>query len=66
MTEAAMLWNEPNNWWIPNSACAEAMLRSAGFEAVDHPEAEVFICKRVEIQPMEPNAVYPARRRNAE
>ena len=54
------------NWWIPNLACAEAMLRSAGFEPVDHPEAEVFICKRVEIRPMEPNAVYPARRRNAE
>jgi tRNA (mo5U34)-methyltransferase len=36
------------NWWIPNRACAEAMLRSAGFEIVDHPEAEVFICKRRE------------------
>jgi tRNA (mo5U34)-methyltransferase len=54
------------NWWIPNRACAEAMLRSAGFELVDHPEPEVFICKRVEIHPLEPNAVYPARRRNAE
>lgn len=34
------------NWWFPNRACAEAMLRSAGFEIVDHPEDEVFICKR--------------------
>jgi tRNA (mo5U34)-methyltransferase len=50
------------NWWIPNRACAEAMLRSAGFEVVHHPEAEVFICKRVDIHPMEPYAVYPARR----
>jgi tRNA (mo5U34)-methyltransferase len=34
------------NWWIPNRACAEAMLRSAGFRIVDHPEEEVFICRR--------------------
>jgi tRNA (mo5U34)-methyltransferase len=39
---------DPTNWWIPNRACAEAMLRSAGFEIVDHPEAEVFICHRVD------------------
>ena len=40
--------HDPTNWWIPNRACAEAMLRSAGFEIVDHPEAEVFICTRRE------------------
>lgn len=39
---------DPTNWWIPNRACAEAMLRSAGFEIVERPEAEVFICRRVE------------------
>jgi tRNA (mo5U34)-methyltransferase len=33
------------NWWIPNRACAEAMLRSAGFQITDHPEAEVYICR---------------------
>jgi tRNA (mo5U34)-methyltransferase len=54
------------NWWIPNRACAEAMLRSAGFLSIDNPEPEVFICRRVEIEMSEPNAVYPARRRNAE
>jgi tRNA (mo5U34)-methyltransferase len=37
---------DPTNWWVPNHACVEAMLRSAGFEIVDHPEAEVYICKR--------------------
>jgi tRNA (mo5U34)-methyltransferase len=37
---------DPTNWWIPNRACAEAMLRSAGFAIVDHPEEEVFICTR--------------------
>jgi len=38
--------NDPTNWWIPNRACFEAMLRSAGFEILDHPEDEVFICRR--------------------
>jgi tRNA (mo5U34)-methyltransferase len=37
---------DPTNWWIPNRACAEAMLRSAGFDIVAHPEEEVFICRR--------------------
>lgn len=37
---------DPTNWWIPNRACAEAMLRSAGFEICDHPEEEVYICRR--------------------
>jgi tRNA (mo5U34)-methyltransferase len=40
--------HDPTNWWIPNLACAEAMLRSAGFAIVDHPELEVFVCQRVE------------------
>jgi len=38
---------DPTNWWIPNRACAEAMLRSAGFTITDHPETEVFVCRRV-------------------
>jgi tRNA (mo5U34)-methyltransferase len=36
---------DPTNWWIPNRACVEAMLRSAGFAIIDHPEPEVFACK---------------------
>jgi tRNA (mo5U34)-methyltransferase len=32
------------NWWIPNGAAAESMLRSSGLEIVDHPEAETWIC----------------------
>jgi tRNA (mo5U34)-methyltransferase len=36
------------NWWIPNRACVEAMLRSAGFEIAEHPEEEVYICRRKE------------------
>jgi tRNA (mo5U34)-methyltransferase len=37
---------DPTNWWIPNRSCVEAMLRSAGFEIADHPEQEVYICRR--------------------
>ena len=38
--------SDPTNWWIPNRACSEAMLRSSGFTIIDHPEEEVYICKR--------------------
>jgi tRNA (mo5U34)-methyltransferase len=48
------------NWWIPNRACVEAMLRSAGFDIVGHPEKEVFICRRGSAETA--GAVYPARR----
>jgi tRNA (mo5U34)-methyltransferase len=36
---------DATNWWLPNRACAEAMLRNSGFTIVDHPEPEVFICR---------------------
>jgi tRNA (mo5U34)-methyltransferase len=48
------------NWWIPNRACMEAMLRSAGFEITAHPEGEVYVCRRGK-RPYETGAVYPAR-----
>lgn len=35
---------DPTNWWIPNRACAEAMLRSAGFRILARAEEEVWIC----------------------
>jgi tRNA (mo5U34)-methyltransferase len=38
---------DPTNWWIPNRACAEAMLRSAGFAIASHPAPEVFVCRTV-------------------
>ena len=39
---------DPTNWWIPNRAGAEAMLRDAGFDIESRPEPEVFICRRRE------------------
>ena len=38
---------DPTNWWIPNRGAAEAMLRSAGLELLDHPEPETWICAPV-------------------
>jgi tRNA (mo5U34)-methyltransferase len=51
---------DPTNWWVPNRACAEAMLRSAGFAITAHPEEEVFICERAR-SPDGDGAAYPAR-----
>ncbi len=47
------------NWWAPNRACSQALLRSAGFAILASPEEEVFICRREEL-PGGPQAVYPA------
>jgi tRNA (mo5U34)-methyltransferase len=55
--------DDPTNWWIPNNACVEAMLRSSGFEIELHPEDEVYICRRSEA-PLGAGAVYPARDRS--
>lgn len=34
------------NWWVPNASCVEAMLRSSGFEILNRPETEVYLCRR--------------------
>ncbi|MBZ9677601.1 TIGR04290 family methyltransferase [Mesorhizobium sp. ES1-1] len=52
--------DDPTNWWIPNRACTEAMLRSAGFEILQHPEDEVFFC-RAAGEAAGGGAVYPAK-----
>ncbi len=56
---------DPSNWWVPNRAAVEAMLRSSGFAMVDHPHTEVFICRRVEkdVEGEDTGAIYPARGR---
>ena len=37
---------DPTNWWIPNRACVEAMLRSAGFDILARPDSVVYVCRR--------------------
>jgi tRNA (mo5U34)-methyltransferase len=51
------------NWWVPNRACAEAMLRASGFTIETQAEDEVYICRRAEMPYAEwakTGAVYPA------
>lgn len=36
--------HDPTNWWIPNCAAVEAMLRSSGLKLEAHPEPETWIC----------------------
>jgi tRNA (mo5U34)-methyltransferase len=52
--------NDWTNWWVPNRACVEAMLRSAGFDIVSHPEEEVYVCRRAK-RAYNSGAVYPAK-----
>jgi tRNA (mo5U34)-methyltransferase len=40
--------SDPTNWFIPNTAAMEAMLRSSGFTITAHPEREVYLVKRSE------------------
>jgi tRNA (mo5U34)-methyltransferase len=51
---------DPTNWWVPNEACSAAMLRSAGFDIIEHPEEEVFLCRVSQQSPRHGGAVYPA------
>jgi tRNA (mo5U34)-methyltransferase len=51
---------DPTNWWVPNRACCEAMLRSSGFAIEEQVEEEVFVCRRLR-RPEGEGAVYPAR-----
>jgi tRNA (mo5U34)-methyltransferase len=38
-------FGDPTNWWIPNRAGVEAMLRSSGMRLVGRPEPEMFLCE---------------------
>ena len=51
------------NWWVPNRACTEAMLRSAGFSIDRQIEEEVYLCSVAErpYAKYGPAAVYPPK-----
>lgn len=51
------------NWWAPNAACSQAMLRAGGFAVEGRAQSDVYLCR---IAPVPyaahgPAAVYPAR-----
>lgn len=54
-----------SNWWAPNAACSQAMLRAAGFAIEAQPEPEVYLCRvaAVPYAEMGAHTVYPARSR---
>ena len=39
------LAGDPTNWWAPNHAGVDAMLRSTGLEVVERPGHEIYLCK---------------------
>lgn len=52
------------NWWAPNKACSQALLRAAGFSIEAQPEAEVYLCRTAPVpfsDLMDSAAAYPAR-----
>lgn len=51
------------NWWAPNAACSQAMLRASGFSIEAQPEPEVYLCRVAPVPYADrgPAAVYPAR-----
>ena len=53
--------HDQTNWWVPNRACTEAMLRSAGFVIESRPEEEVYVCrwKSISVPEDGSHAVYP-------
>ncbi|AMK17361.1 MULTISPECIES: TIGR04290 family methyltransferase [Sphingobium] len=52
------------NWWAPNKACSQALLRAAGFAIEAQPEEEVYLCRVAPVPfgaEMGKAAVYPAQ-----
>jgi tRNA (mo5U34)-methyltransferase len=36
---------DPTNWWVPNHAGVEAILRASGMRVIDRPGHEIYICE---------------------
>jgi tRNA (mo5U34)-methyltransferase len=39
------LAGDPTNWWVPNEAGVDAMLRSSGLRIMQRPGHEIFLCE---------------------
>jgi tRNA (mo5U34)-methyltransferase len=55
--------NDWSNWWAPNAACSQALLRAAGFTVEANPESDVYLCRVAPVPYAEygPAAIHPAR-----
>jgi tRNA (mo5U34)-methyltransferase len=51
------------NWWVPNRAATEAMLRAAGFAIETRASEDVYICRATDVPYAEwgAGAAYPAK-----
>jgi tRNA (mo5U34)-methyltransferase len=45
------LANDPTNWWAPDPACVEAMVRASGFRVVTRPGHEIYLCEPHNAEP---------------
>jgi tRNA (mo5U34)-methyltransferase len=43
--------NDPTNWWVPNAACMEALVRSANMRVTARPGPEIVVCQPTGQQP---------------
>ncbi|MFW6373771.1 MAG: TIGR04290 family methyltransferase [Thermodesulfobacteriota bacterium] len=39
------LADDPTNWWVPDGACMEALLRSCGLRIIARPGMETYVCE---------------------
>ena len=46
------LEDDPTNWWAPDPACVEAMIRSAGFRVSARPGHEIYVCEPDDREPI--------------
>ena len=55
--------NDWTNWWAPNAACSQALLRAAGFTIEANPESDVYLCRVAPVPFAEygPAAVHAAK-----
>lgn len=56
------LRGDPTNWWAPNHACVEALLRASGFRVLERIADECYLCEPLELDPDEAAAIEAERR----
>jgi tRNA (mo5U34)-methyltransferase len=44
------LAGDESNWWAPNHACVEALLRTAGFRVLERPDHEFYFCEVTDVR----------------
>lgn len=56
---------DPTNWWVPNHAGVEAMLRSTGLRIIDRPSHDMYVCERGDAPVTAAKEFIPAQLRTA-